>query len=391
LTGNGAAEPAARPPDPGLGDNAGPDDPVDSLGSPSRSGLKGCEDPLSEHYDAALLDLDGVVYLGGKPIPGAADALAGAAQHGMKLAYVTNNASRSPHAIAAQLSAMGVPATATDIVTSAQAAAHVLADRLPAGAPVLVVGGTGLRLALRERGLRPVTTAADRPLAVVQGYSPDISYGLLAEATVALNAGAFYVASNVDATLPTPRGPQPGNGSLVQVLVHATGRKPVVAGKPEPPLHAESVQRVGAKRPLVVGDRLDTDIEGAVRGQTDSLLVLTGVTRPADLLLAGPRRRPSYVAADLAGLNTSHPDVRSESGRFSCGGWTAAAAGADGSREPGGADGASDWLTVSGSGAWIDGLRALCAAAWSAGVPAGSPRAQRQAAEAAIAAIGPAS
>ena len=185
----------------------------------SEPGLRGCPGPLSEHYDAALLDLDGVVYLGGSPIPGAADALAEAAKRGMKLAYVTNNASRSPNAIAAQLSAMGVPATATDIVTSAQAAAHVLADRLPAGAPVLVVGGTGLRLALRERGLRPVTTAADQPLAVVQGYSPDISYGLLAEAALALNAGALYVASNADATLPTPRGPQPGNGSLVQVLV----------------------------------------------------------------------------------------------------------------------------------------------------------------------------
>jgi glycerol-1-phosphatase len=372
LTGNGAAEPADRPQHPG---------------PPSGSGLKGCPEPLSQQYDAALLDLDGVVYLGGKPIPGAADALAEAAKRGMKLAYVTNNASRSPHAIAAQLSGMGVPATAADIVTSAQAAAHVLADRLPAGAPVLVVGGTGLRLALRERGLRPVTTAADRPLAVVQGYSPDISYGLLAEAAVALNAGAFYVASNIDATLPTPRGPQPGNGSLVEVLVHATGHEPVVAGKPEPPLHAESVQRVGAKRPVVVGDRLDTDIEGAVRGGTDSLLVLTGVTGPADLLLAGPRRRPSYVAADLTGLNASHPGVSSEGGRFSCGGWTAAAAGADGSP---GAGGPAGWLTVSGSGPWIDGLRALCAAAWSAGMPAGSPQEQSKAAEAAIAAIGPA-
>ena len=346
-------------------------------------GLKGCQGPLSEHYDAALLDLDGVVYLGGNPIPGAADALAGAAKRDMKLAYVTNNASRSPNAIAAQLTGMGVPATAADIVTSAQAAAHVLADRLPAGAPVLVVGGTGLRLAVRDRGLRPVTAAAERPLAVVQGYAPDISYGLLAEAALALNAGAFYVASNDDATLPTPRGPQPGNGSLVQVLVTATGCEPVVAGKPEPPLHAESVERVGAKNPLVVGDRLDTDIEGAVRGGADSLLVLTGVSKPADVLLAPPQRRPSYLAADLSGLNASHPQVTRngqgpDGGGFSCGGWTAAAA-ASGDR----------WLAVSGSGAWLDGLRALCAAAWSAGPLAGSGHEQRQAAEAVLAAIEP--
>jgi glycerol-1-phosphatase len=398
LTGNVAAERAARPREPGPGDSAGPEDPggdnsgaaesgpgtsgkQGEPGSLLSSGLKGCSQPLSDSYDAALLDLDGVVYLGGHPIPGAADALTAAAKRGMKLAYVTNNASRSPNAIAAQLAGMGVPATAADVVTSAQAAARVIAARLPEGAPVLVVGGTGLRLAVRARGLRPVTTAADRPLAVVQGYSHDISYGLLAEAALALNAGALYVASNADPTLPTARGLQPGNGSLVQVLVHATGREPVVAGKPETPLHAESVQRVGAKRPVVVGDRLDTDIEGAVRAGTDSLLVLTGVTAPADLLLAGPQRRPSYVAEDLTGLNASHPDVTSGDGRFSCGGWTAAAA-----RTAAGAG----WLTVSGSGSWIDGLRALSAAAWSAGAPAGSPHEQREAAEAALAAIGPA-
>jgi glycerol-1-phosphatase len=348
-----------------------------AAGRGPRTVPQACGDPLSQHYDAALLDLDGVVYLGGAPIPGAADALAAASGTGMKLAYVTNNASRTPHAIAAQLLAMGVPATATDIVTSAQAAAHMLADRLPAGSPVLVVGGAGLHQAVRERGLRPVTSAAVGPLAVVQGYSPHIDYGLLAEGALAINAGAWYVLSNSDATLPTPRGPQPGNGALAQVLIHATGRQPVVAGKPEPPLHAESVQRVGAKRPLVVGDRLDTDIEGAFRGGADSLLVLTGVTRPADLLLAPPEQRPCYVAADLVGLNSSHPEVTAAGGRFGCGGWTAAAGRAG-----------EAWLAVTGSGEWTDGLRALCGAAWSAGPPPGSPEEQRGAAEVVLAAIG---
>jgi len=341
-----------------------------------RTAPQACAGPLSDHYDAALLDLDGVVYLGGTPIPGAAAALAVATGNGMKLAYVTNNASRTPHAIAAQLAAMGVPATAADIVTSAQAAGHLLADRLPAGSAVLVVGGAGLRLAVRERGLRPVTSAAVGPLAVVQGYAPHIDYGLLAEAALAINAGAWYVLSNADPTLPTPRGPQPGNGSLAQVLIHATGRQPVVAGKPEPPLHRESVERVGAKRPLVVGDRLDTDIEGAVRGGADSLLVLTGVTRPPDLLLASPEHRPSYIAAGLAGLNGSHPEVSASDGRVRCGGWTAAG----GSGEA--------WLAVSGTGDWIDGLRALCGAAWSAGPPPGSPEDQRRAAEVVLAALG---
>jgi glycerol 3-phosphatase-2 len=334
---------------------------------------QGCDSALSEHYDAALLDLDGVVYLGGTPIPGAADALGAAAKHGMRLAFVTNNASRTPSAIAAQLSGMGIAATRSDIVTSAQAAARLIAARFPAGSRVLVVGAMGLRQAVRERGLRPVSTAAEHPVAVAQGYAPDISYGLLAEAALAIRAGAWFVASNVDVTLPTPRGPQPGNGSLVQVLVTATGQQPVVAGKPEPPLHAESVERVGAKRPLVVGDRLDTDIEGAVRGGADSLLVLTGVSRPADVLLAPPQRRPSYLAADLAGLNAAHPRVTPAGAGFSCGGWTAAAS----------AD--RDWLQVSGSGSDIDGLRALCAAAWSAPVPAdlGEDAARKAAAAAA--------
>jgi glycerol 3-phosphatase-2 len=267
------------------------------------------ERPLTEVYDVALLDLDGVVYLGRAAVPGAPEDLAEARRRGMRLAFVTNNASRSSSAIAAQLAGLGVPATAAEVVTSAHAAARLIADRLPPGAPVLVVGGIGLRIALRERGLRPVSTAAERPAAVVQGYGPGIDYPMLAEAGLAVRAGAWYVAANVDATLPTARGIQPGNGSLVQVIVTATGQQPVVAGKPEPPLHSEAVTRTGARRPLVVGDRLDTDIEGAVRVGADSLLVLTGVTRPADVVLAPRHRRPTYLARDLAGLLESHPAV----------------------------------------------------------------------------------
>ncbi len=316
--------------------------------------LRGSDEPLSSAYDAALLDLDGVVYLGGKPVPGASEALAEAGRRGMRLAFVTNNASRTPSAIAAQLAGMGVAASADDIVTSAQAAAHLIADRVPAGSPVLVVGGMGLRLALRERGLRPVSTALDRPVAVAQGYAPDISYSGLAEAGLAIRAGAWFVACNVDATLPTPRGLQPGNGSLVDMLAFATGVQPVVAGKPERPLHAEAIERTRATRPLVVGDRLDTDIEGAVRGGADSLLVLTGVSGPADLVAAPPSQRPSYVSADLHGLNATHPAVTGAAdGSVSCGGWTARVTD-DGKQ-----------VELAGDGEPIDGLRALCAAAWS--------------------------
>jgi HAD superfamily hydrolase (TIGR01450 family) len=323
--------------------------------------LRGSADPLDTAYDVALLDLDGVVYLGGTAIPGAAQALRKAESAGMRLAYVTNNAFRTPAAVAALLTSFGAPATAPDVVTSAQAAARLLAERLPAGAPVLVIGGTGLRMAVRERGLRPVSTVADRPQAVVQGYSPDVGYSVLAEGGLAVAAGALFVATNGDLTLPSRRGRQPGNGSLVQVIATATGVQPLVAGKPEPPLHRESVLRTGAKHPLVVGDRLDTDIEGARRVGADSLLVLTGVTDPADAVLAPPSQRPTYLAEDLAGLLEPHPDVTSLDGAFSCEGWTARWA--------------QEHLELTGDGERIDGLRALCAAAWATeGVSAESVR-----------------
>jgi glycerol-1-phosphatase len=316
---------------------------------------RGCACPLSEAYDVALLDLDGVVYVGSAAVPGAREALREAAARGMRHAFVTNNASRTPAAIAAQLSRLGVPATAADVVTSGHAAARLLARRLPPGARVLVVGGNGLRIALRERGLRPVSAYAERPAAVVQGFAPDLSYALLAEGALAVTNGALFVAANADITLPTARGAEMGNGSLVQAIATATGRSPVVAGKPELPLHAEAMDRTDAKRPLVVGDRLDTDIEGAVRGGADSLLVLTGVSSPADVVLAPPRRRPSYLAEGLAGLLQPHPAVTAAAGGQHCGGWTARL------------DAGRQRLELEGSGAPIDGLRALCAAAWTAG------------------------
>jgi len=316
------------------------------------SGPRGSAEPLDTAYDVALLDLDGVVYLGGIAIPGAAQALRKASAAGMRLAYVTNNAFRTPAAIAALLTSFGVPATREDVVTSAQAAARLLAERLPPGAPVLVIGGSGLRMALRERGLRPVSTAIDKPQAVVQGYAPDVSYPLLAEGGLAVAAGALFVGTNADKTLPGPHGRQPGNGSLLQVIAFATGQQPLIAGKPEPPLHEESVARTGARHPLVVGDRLDTDIEAAQRVQADSLLVLTGVTSPAEAVLAPPGQRPTYIAEDLSGLVEPQPAVTSGDDGFSCGGWTARWA--DGNQ-----------LELSGRGAKIDGLRALCAAAWS--------------------------
>jgi glycerol 3-phosphatase-2 len=264
--------------------------------------------PLCEAYDVALLDLDGVVYTGSAAIPGAVEAVAAARAAGMRVAYVTNNASRTPAVVAAHLTSLGIPAAVSEVVTAAQAAATLLGTLVPPPGPVLVTGTEGLREALTLAGYASVAAAVDGPAAVVQGYDPTLTYADLTEAALAVRAGAVWVACNLDATIPSDRGQLPGNGALVAFVAHAVGRGPdAAAGKPERALHDEAVRRTGAVRPLVVGDRLDTDVEGAVRAGCDSLLVLTGVTDEAALLAAPEARRPTYVGLDLGALLLRHP------------------------------------------------------------------------------------
>jgi HAD superfamily hydrolase (TIGR01450 family) len=331
--------------------------------------------PLCETYDVALLDLDGVVYVGGEAIRGVPSALERVRAAGMRLAFVTNNAARTPQDVARHLTELGVSAEPSEIVTSAQAAARYLAERLPSGARVLVVGTTGLEEALRERGLTPVSDAQGDVEAVVQGYSVDMNWRLLAEGAVAINRGVPWVATNLDATLPSPRGPLPGNGSLVAALRHATRREPVATGKPQPAMHRESLLRSGAERPLVVGDRLDTDIEGASAVGCPALLVMSGVTTARDLLYAAPALRPSYLAGDVGGLLIPQLAPRMTDRSAQCGRWRVSCSPAD----PAGpallqleVDGdlaaqPSDDAPSGGVPAdYLDALRALCAAAWSA-------------------------
>jgi glycerol-1-phosphatase len=319
---------------------------------------------LAEIYDVALVDLDGVIYVGIQPVDHAASALASARAAGMRLAFVTNNAARRPEAVAEQLTDLGVAASASEVVTSAQAAARLLAERLPAGARVLVVGGEGLVAALTELGLTPVARAADDPAAVVSGFHPDVGWRLLAEGAYAVAAGLPWVASNVDPTIPMPQGNAPGNGALVEAVRLATGRRPVVAGKPEPPIHREAVLRTGAHNPLVIGDRLDTDIAGAARTGTDSLLVLTGVTSALDLITAGPESRPTYVARDLRALSASPGDLRVIPGESSRGGHTALIEqGRLVIRQLTSGQGASPQNEADDS---VGLLRAICGAVWAA-------------------------
>lgn len=279
-------------------------------GGRASSGLRGTVQPLAALFDVALLDLDGVVYVGPHAVPHAATSLDGArAQHGLRAAFVTNNASRPPGVVAQHLRELGIAAADTDVVTSAQAGARVVAEHLPPGARVLAVGGPGVADALRARGFEPVMSASEDPAAVLQGYGPQVGWRELAEACLAIEAGALWVATNLDRTIPSPRGRVLGNGALVAAVQHATGATPVSAGKPLPPLMVESVERSHSARPLVVGDRLDTDIEGANACDIPSLLVLTGVTRWRDVLAVPHRLRPTFLDQDLRGLLVAQPEV----------------------------------------------------------------------------------
>lgn len=312
-------------------------------------------DPAGElvrAYDLVIFDLDGVLYLSDVAVAGAPEAVRRLRDEKVPVAYATNNASRLGKDVAALLTELGMPAEEDEVVTSARAAAVVVAERLGGDGSVLVVGAPALREEVRAVGLRPVGTASDGPQVVLQGYGPLVGWADLAEASVAIRGGASWVATNVDKTLPSPRGPLPGNGSLVAALATALGRQPdLVVGKPDPALFVAAAQARGAQKPLCVGDRLDTDIEGANRAGMDSLLVLTGVSRAADLLAATPELRPTFVAEDLSSL------------------WAAAGALRVVPPEPltwAVAGGDREWV-LSGHGSALDALRALCAASWAGG------------------------
>ena len=308
--------------------------------------------PLAEDFDLALVDLDGVAYRGRHAIPHAAESLVGARSAGLSLVFVTNNASREPEEVAEHLSELGIPTGAGEVMTAAQAAAALLRERLAPGARVLVVGGAGLVTAVRAAGYEIVTSADDRPDAVVQGFSPHLGWRELAEAAYAVASGAWYVASNLDLSLPTERGFAPGNGALVGAVRAATGVEPTAAGKPGPAMYRLAVERRGGGRPLVIGDRLDTDLGGARAAGYPGLHVFTGVSTPRDAVLAARHERPDFLGADLRALLEAHPEPR----RLDDDAWRVGHAVA---RVRAGR------LEMSGDLDGVDAARAACAAVWS--------------------------
>lgn len=267
---------------------------------------------LWNKYDAIILDLDGVVYIGQDAVPNAIESI-NAVSHLVKVSAATNNASRTQSQVGKHLRDLGLHILDEDVVTSAQAGARLLASKVPAESQVLVVGGNGVETAVKEVGLHPIRATrdhvsndviADEVEGFMQGHGVDTSWWDLNTAALAIARGKTWVATNRDTTVPTPYGLGPGNGMFVQLLEILTGIKPLVAGKPQPELFVETIRRLQAKNALVIGDRIDTDIEGANACGLDSLLVLTGVHQESDIpqTISG---QPTYVSADLSVLKSS--------------------------------------------------------------------------------------
>lgn len=253
---------------------------------------------LADRYDAFLFDLDGVVYRAEDPVEHAAGTLDRLRGLGRPVAFMTNNSSRTPQQVVAKLRRLGVAADVEEIVGSASVTADVLAARGVSTA--FVIGEDGLLQALSEAGIAVVGTDARTAEAVVVGWDRAITYDKLRSAALLVERGAPLFATNGDVSYPAPDGLWPGAGALLAAVTATTGAEPTIIGKPYAPLFEAACERVAGDRPLVVGDRIDTDIAGAARLGLDSLLVLTGISTRAELRSAP--EHPTYVAGDLRGL-----------------------------------------------------------------------------------------
>lgn len=274
---------------------------------------------LVDAYDAALFDLDGVIYLGPFAIEGVPQSLDALRARGTHVGFVTNNAARTPATVASHLEALGIVAAESDVVNSTQATLRMLAEDLPADARILAVGTEALREQLREAGRTVVDSLDDEPEAVVQGYSPTIAWPRLEEAALAVQRGAQWFATNPDLTRPSDRGIVPGLGAQLAAVRVCVDVEPRIAGKPYRPLLDETVRRLAARRPIFVGDRTDTDILGANNVGMDSLFVFTGAHGKHDLAEAAPDYRPAYIGYDVSALLEPPRTAVFGEQRYSCG------------------------------------------------------------------------
>lgn len=262
---------------------------------------------VASSYDAALLDLDGTIYEGGAAIPNALEGLTEAA---LPMVFITNNASRAPQTVADQLNGLGYDVHAEDVMTSAQAAIEMAAEVIEPGSNVFVLGAESFKQLAREAGYTLVDSADDNPAAVFQGLNREMTWKQMSEAALAISRGARYLVSNLDTTLPSERGFLVGNGSVAAAISTTTGVAPLSAGKPKPPMFIKAAERVGAKKPLAIGDRLDTDIAGGNAAKMDTFMVVTGVSTHMDVVAAPPEHRPTLIGADMTALNRELDQAR---------------------------------------------------------------------------------
>ncbi len=263
-----------------------------------------------------FVDLDGVLYRGKQSVPHAVDSLNRAKESGVKVYFLTNNSSRTPGDISRHITSLGFTTAAKTVITSAQAAVSLLAETHQSGDNILCVGGPGLREALCSQGFIPVNNFDKNTTAVIQGFSPELSWKDLAESCYAVQNGIRWIATNPDSTLPTDRGIAPGNGSLVDVVRSVTKVEPEFSGKPFSPIFEEAIIRSSSDNVLVIGDRLDTDIRGANQAGLKSFFVLTGVNDARDLIRCSIADRPSYVAPDLSYLYKPYIEPISSEGLY---------------------------------------------------------------------------
>lgn len=246
-----------------------------------------------------VTDMDGVLWRGQEPLPGLVEFIRFLRDRSIKFVCATNNASTLAEKLAGRLQGWGADVKPDEIITSSTATAAYLTTILPPGVRLYVIGMEGLRVPLLERGFE----FADRDAAaVVVGIDWNVTYHQLKQAALLIRAGAKFIGTNGDRTFPTPEGLVPGNGSLLAFLEAATDVKPIVMGKPEPVLYEMALKRLNAvpDQTLVLGDRLETDILGAVRLNLKSALVLSGVTTRAEL--AASDYQPDWVFDDIADL-----------------------------------------------------------------------------------------
>jgi HAD superfamily hydrolase (TIGR01450 family) len=322
-------------------------------------GLANSGKPLAEAFDLALVDLDGVARRGDQPIEHATESLT-AAKNSMRIVFVTNYTALTLDQVTTQLGTLGIECSNDDVMTASVACAALLKTKLQPGAKVLVVGGLGLVEAVQAAGFQVILStepeAADqKPEAVAMGFDPSVTWYDLAEAAFAVQNGAWFVATNLDKSLPRPRGNAPGNGAMVGAVTAATGVQPMCDGKPSPAMYQLVVQRTGAKHPLAIGDRLDTDLGAARAANIPGLHVFTGVSSARDAVLAKPEYRPSFIGADLRTLFETH--VAPQEGPD---GWWVS-----GQRSARVSDNGELELDAQGA-VGIDVVRAACAAAWAA-------------------------